>query len=66
MVEDCFGTSPTMVEDRERAGVYYHNGDWHRTEANAIARAEEIRGNKLASLNRQIKKIEALKFGGGK
>lgn len=43
---------------------YYHgNGkEWHLTEEAALARAEEMRIAKLKSLNKQMKKISALKF----
>ena len=36
--------------------------DWHRTEAEAIADAEERRTKKIASLGKQIAKLRALKF----
>ena len=35
---------------------------WHRTEAEAIARAEEMRVKKIASLEKQIAKLRAMKF----
>ena len=37
-------------------------GDWHKTEAEAIARAESMRAKKIASLKKQIAKLEAMKF----
>lgn len=36
--------------------------DWHRTEAAAIARADEMRREKIAALKRQIAKLEAAAF----
>ena len=36
--------------------------DWHSTKASAIARAESMRAKKIASLHRQIAKLEALRF----
>ena len=36
--------------------------DWHHTKAEAIARAEEMRIERLKSLDNQIKKISSLKF----
>lgn len=36
--------------------------DWHRTEAAAIARAEEMRAFKIASLEKQIAKLRAITF----
>lgn len=35
---------------------------WHRTEAEAIARAEQMRTAKIARLEKQIAKLRALKF----
>jgi len=40
----------------------YPPGDWHRTEGDAITRAEEMRTAKLRSLEKQIAKIRALRF----
>lgn len=40
----------------------YMGNDWHRTEADAIARAEEMKAAKLASLEKQIARIKALQF----
>ena len=36
--------------------------DWHRTEEAAIQRAEEMRVRKIASLRKQIAKLEAMTF----
>lgn len=37
-------------------------GDWHKTEVEAIARAEQMRAKNIASLKKQIAKLEAMKF----
>jgi hypothetical protein len=62
-VNDCFDISPKMVS---KADVHYsetyHNPDWHRTEDEAFARAEEMRKSKLKSLDKQRARIEALTF----
>jgi len=39
-----------------------HEDDWHTTPEAAIARAEEMRTKKLASLKKQIAKLEAMTF----
>ena len=57
------GASAWTVDDWR---AYLRPGDWHRTEAAAIERAEEMRIAKLKSLDKQIKKISALKFGSAK
>jgi len=41
---------------------YIPKKQWHHTKAEAIASAEEMRIAKLKSLDKQIKKISALKF----
>lgn len=41
---------------------YFHGKDWHLTEYEALDRAEEMRIAKLKSLDKQMKKISALKF----
>jgi hypothetical protein len=62
-VEDCFDTSPGMVEKvNGMNSQYFHGKDWHRTPEEAVARAEEMRKAKLASIDKQRKRIEALKF----
>lgn len=40
----------------------YHANEWHIYRASAIARAEEMRVSKIASLKKQIAKLEKLKF----
>lgn len=44
--------------------TYYHiqGRDWHRTREGAVARAEQMRLKKIASLRKQIAKLEALRF----
>lgn len=41
---------------------YFHGKDWHLTEDEALDRAEEMCIAKLKSLDKQMKKISALKF----
>jgi len=42
--------------------AYGEGRDWHRTKEGAIARAEVMRKAKIASLKRQIAKLEKLNF----
>lgn len=42
--------------------TYVHGNDWHRTEHEALDRAEKMRAKKIASLKKQIAKLEAMKF----
>lgn len=39
-----------------------HGKDWHRTEEDALKRAEEMRINKIMSLKKSISKMEKLEF----
>lgn len=41
---------------------YFHGNDWHETKEAAIKKAEEMRVKKIASLKKQIEKLEAMKF----
>lgn len=41
---------------------FAHRDEFHLTREAAVAKAEEIRIKKLKSLNKQIKKISAIKF----
>lgn len=63
-VIDCFDISPDMVRDgrKEYSTQFYHGGDWHRTREEAVSRAEQIRSKKIASLKKQIEKLEKRSF----
>ncbi len=41
---------------------YFHGEGWHCTRAAAVERAEEMRLAKIASLRKQISKLEKLRF----
>ena len=61
-VEDCFHISPTMVCEAGSHGTTYHDGDWHRTPEAAKEKAEQMRAKKIASLEKQIKKLKGMTF----
>lgn len=62
-VEDCFHISPHMVVSvGDRHSSVYYKGDWHRTREEAIAKADEMRLKKIASVQASLKKLENLKF----
>jgi len=43
--------------------IYHGKGrDWHETREGAVARSEQMRVKKIASLKKQVAKLEALKF----
>ena len=56
------GNFHNMVHEEGRRHINYHGEgkDWHRTWNGAVKRAEEMRRAKLASLRKQMKKIEGL------
>lgn len=59
-VEDC---RDGMVRESERHfPTYYHGTDWHTDKKSAIAKAEEMRKNKISSLKKQIEKLERMEF----
>ena len=41
---------------------YAYSGNWHKTFEAAVQRAEEMRAKKIASLKKQIEKLEKLRF----
>ncbi len=54
-----------MLVDRSDGSTMYLHGegrDWHRSEAAALAHAEQMRRKKIASLEAQILRLEQLKF----
>ena len=43
--------------------IYYcDGGQWHRTRDGAVAKANQMRENKIKSLRRQIERLEGLVF----
>lgn len=61
-VEDHFDISPTFVGDANSSDNF-HGNDWHRTRDAAIAHAEAMRTKKIASLKKQIAKLQAMNLG---
>ena len=61
-VRDCFDLAPDMVADIEHSNLYYHGSDWHRTFRDALDQAEALRAKKIASLKKQIAKLERMTF----
>lgn len=51
-----------MVEVASGYPCYYHKGEWHRTQAEAIKKAEELKEKKIKSLTKSIQKIKNKKF----
>ena len=50
------------AKERGHFGQTFHGLDWHTVKADALDRAEEMRKAKIASLKKQIAKLEALEF----
>lgn len=54
---------PGMVKGSGLFALYHGEGkEWHRTRESAVKKAEEMRVNRIASLKKQITKLEKLKF----
>lgn len=54
---------PGMVTVRR--GIYpqsFHGKDWHRTEAAALARANQMRLDRIAALKKQLTRLQKLTF----
>ena len=52
-----------MIQDPNRTCAYYHRDEFHTCKKRAIAKAEEMRLKKIASLKKQLARYEGLKFG---
>lgn len=58
-----YGDGFVKVTKKGFLDSYYKKGkDWHKTKESAIAKAEEMREKKIASLKKQIEKLEKIKF----
>ena len=57
--------SNTSMVYRENSSANFHGEgrEWHRTQEGAIAKAEQMRQRKIASLKKSITKLEKMKFG---
>ena len=55
-----------MVVVQSKSGMngkaMYHGKDWHRTLEDAVAQCESMRQRKIASINKQIERLEKMKF----
>ena len=62
-VKVCDG-NPDMVETMMDKSFqsYFHVGEWHTTKAEAILKAEDMRQRKIASLKKQLAKLETMTF----
>ena len=58
--EVCHDISSTMLSWKQYGTA--HGKDWHRTPEAALARAEEMRKAKIASLRKSIEKMERMTF----
>lgn len=61
----CSNVDNTMIAyrtDGSRYDQYAHGSDWHHALPAAIAKANEMRVKKIASLKKQIAKLEKMEF----
>lgn len=53
----------TVVYGKSWNDCYYREGrEWHKIKESAIQKAEEMRQKKIASLKKQIEKLEEMRF----
>lgn len=63
LLEVCSERMITVVPPPGEYGcIFFHKPDWHDTKAEAVAQAEKMRVKKLASLEKQIAQLTALRF----
>jgi hypothetical protein len=62
LIETDGGMAVVKWEGALNGQWYFHGKGWHRTREAAVERAEEMRVAKIASLRKQIAKLEKLKF----
>lgn len=59
-------SGPEMVSTAPEYGIanYYHGKgrEWHETKASAVAKADAMRKDKIASMKKKIAKLEKLNF----
>lgn len=65
--DDCLKTDPSgnKISVKLNGFITYFHGlgnEWHKTKESAIAKAEEMRQKKIASLKNQIEKLEKMKL----
>lgn len=51
-----------LKPDGSRGWGYFHKGDWHLSKADADQKAEQTRQRKIASVKKQLARLEALTF----
>jgi mRNA degradation ribonuclease J1/J2 len=51
-----------ITPDGARGWGYFHKGDWHLDRGDAEAKAEVMRQRKVASVKKQLTRLEALSF----
>ena len=54
--------SKSMICVNGKFPEYFHSNDWHETKEAAIVKAEDMKDKKIASLKKQLKKMENLTF----
>ena len=60
--EDCENGAVKEIENSLPTFYHGEGKEWHQTKESAIQKAEEMRQNKIASLKKQIEKLERLRF----
>jgi len=59
----CISDNEMIIDIRPNAGgSYYHKNEWHSSKEEAIKYAKAMKIKKIQSLDKKIKKLEALDF----
>lgn len=59
-VRDCGNGMVATTLDRYVG--YFHEGEWHRSQAAAIAKAEDMRAAAVKAAEKKIAKLKAMRF----
>ena len=58
----CVFDRATVCLKNRKYGIDFYGSDWHYDKESAIDKAEEMRQKKIASLKKQIEKLERIRF----
>jgi glutamyl-tRNA reductase len=62
LTEGIFEKEGDISDDFPELFLWYKKGEWHHTLEEAQAKAEQMRIKKIASLQKQLAKLEKLSF----
>lgn len=62
--ERCTNVNNDMIEIKDSRLEFYHGegNEWHLTKESAIKKAKEMRDKKIKSVQKQLEKLQNMKF----